>query len=163
MASRAIQHKPDPFCPPIHDYDQGADPFNLHELKYAVVQGYHFHSCIPIEERGLKHSYYLIELPIYGDRGSYADFPMTINVFDFDLSFARQRVNLFDAHNILALYNHSYFMRMHIHYAWLLRHMNVDILLPELFFETQDHIFLFCGIFKLGVFVRTLKLIISIL
>ncbi len=86
MASRTISQKPDPFCLPIHDYDEAVDLFNLHQLKCAVVPGYPFLCCIPIEERGLKHSYDLIELPIYGDRGSNADFPMTINAFYFDLS-----------------------------------------------------------------------------
>ncbi len=38
---------------------------------------------------------------------------------------------------------------MHVHNTWLLRHKNVDIVIPELFFETQDHVFLFCGTFQI--------------
>ncbi len=69
MSSRTISHKPDPFCLPIHDYDKAADPFNLHQLKCVVEPGYPFLCHIFIEERCLKHSHDLIELPIYGDRG----------------------------------------------------------------------------------------------
>ncbi len=98
------------------------------------MPGYPFLCRIPIEERGLKHSYALIELPISGDRGSYADFSMKINVFFFNKHMEKERVEFFDAHTFLALFNHSFFVRMHVHNAWLLRHTKIDIILPELFF-----------------------------
>ena len=34
---------------------------------------------------------------------------------------------------------------MHIHNAWLMHTTSLDILLPEIFFESPDHLFLFCG------------------
>ncbi len=112
---------------------------------WNALPGYPFLCRIPFEERSLKYSYDLIELPISGDRGSYADFYMEINVFYFNQDMERQSVKFFDAHTFLALYNHSFFVRMHVHNVWVLRHTKIDIVLPELFFETQDHVFLFCG------------------
>ncbi len=144
MASRYLSHKCDPFCRPIHDYDEGADPFNMHQLKCAVVPGYSFLCHIPIEERSLKHSYDLIELAISGGRGSYADFSMEINIFFyFDHDKERQHLKSFDAHTFLALYNHSFFVRMHVHNAWLLPHTKIDILLPELFSKLRIMCFYF--------------------
>ncbi len=100
---------------------------------------------IPIEERGLKYSYNLIEFPISGDRGLYADFSMENNVFYFNQDMEKQCVKFIDAHTFLALYNQSFFVRMHVHNVWLLRHTKIDIILPEHLFETQDYVFLFCG------------------
>ncbi len=61
----------------------------------------------------------------------------------------------------LGLYNHSHLVRMHIHNAWLLHHTNVDIILPEMFFETQDHLFLFCRTMQISL--HDIKIILLIL
>ncbi len=81
-------------------------------------------------------------------KGSYADFPMKINVYFLNKAWERQCVIFTESHTFLALYNHSHFIRMHVHNEWLLQKEECYILLPELFFETQDYLFLFCGTFQ---------------
>ncbi len=72
-----------------------------------------------------------------------------INVFYFDRSCLWQRKDFYDSHNFLALYNNSSFVSLHVYNAWLLGYTIVDIVLQQLFFETQDHVFLFCETFQI--------------
>lgn len=74
---------------------------------------------------------------------------MEIEIYYFDRKYVRQRILLFKAHNFLALYNHSGFIRMHVHNAWFMQLSKLVIILPELLFETPDHLFIFCGTFQL--------------
>jgi len=135
-------------CSPVKSYSETEDPARWHLMHCAVVPGYPFKSRVPYSERLISHSYKHVDCKIARKEGTYSDFTMPIHIYYFDSAFVRQRIYFHHNHTFSALYNHSMFVRMHVHNAWLLKADKLDILLPELFFETADHLFLFCGTFQ---------------
>ncbi len=57
----------------------------------------------------------------------------------------RQHIYLSNIHNFLSLYNHSDFIKVHMHNDWLLGKIDLTIDLPADFFVSSKHLFIFCG------------------
>ncbi len=69
------------FCPAKLDYNEATDPLNKTQLHCTVLQGHPFLCRVLVDKRTRKYSYENIELPIYGHKGSYTDFPMETLAF----------------------------------------------------------------------------------
>ncbi len=64
-------------------------------------------------------------------------------------SARRQCIIFSKYHNILSLCNHSDFVKMHMHNAWLLGKNDLTICLPSDYFTEPKYRFVFCGTLKL--------------
>ncbi len=89
--------------------------------------------------------------PILPSTETLYDFPVSVEVTYLDVSSARRQRILFGKyHNFLSLYNHSNFIKMHMHNAWFLGNSDVTICLPSDYFIEPKYLFLFCGTLKLN-------------
>ncbi len=79
------------------------------------------------------------------------DFPVSVELAYLDvLSTRRQLIHYSKYHNFLCLYNHSDFIKMHMHNAWLLRKSDLTIELPSVYFTKPKYLFMFCGTLTLN-------------
>ncbi len=79
------------------------------------------------------------------------DFPVSDNVTYLDETYSRrQRICFSKYHNFLSLYNHSDFVKMHMHNAWLLGKTDLTISFTSDFFIQPKHLLVFCGTSKLS-------------
>ncbi len=86
--------------------------------------------------------------PILPLKDHFYDFPVyVLFTYKSDSITGRQSIYLSKTYSFLSMYNYSDFLKMHFHNAWLLGMPELIIDLPEEFFESPGHLFLFCGTF----------------
>ncbi len=101
-----------------------------------LFQNTHFWYLIQIFQ-DLQHSYQDILLPILPFEDDLYDFPILVILYYIPShETGRQRIYFSTLHTLLCLYNHSDFVKMHMHNAWLLTKTKLNITLPEELFES---------------------------
>ncbi len=84
--------------------------------------------------------------PILTTTNTLYDIPVSVELTYLNvLSTRRQHILFSKYHNFLSLYNHSDFIKMHMHNAWLFRKSNLTIELQSHYFTKPKYIFMFCG------------------
>ncbi len=79
------------------------------------------------------------------------DFPVSVELTYLDVLSTRRQCILFNKyHNFLSLYNHSDFIKMHMHNAWLLKKSDLTIELPPDYFAKPKYLFVFSGTLPLN-------------
>ncbi len=74
------------------------------------------------------------------------DHPVPFNIYDIpSYETGRQRFYFSTLYTLLPLYNYADFVKMHIHNAWPLKKVELNVYLPEELFECPQDLFLFCG------------------
>ncbi len=74
--------------------------------------------------------------PILPSQDYLHDFPVLVIIrYKASHITGRQHIYFSDIHNYLCLYNHSSFLKMHMHNAWLLGVSELVIDLPDNFFQ----------------------------
>ena len=128
----------------ITHYNENLDPSDLTKCFYspAIPENPYLHE-IKISNRHKFVSYDHALRPILTSDSVFYDFPFSLTIYIGEIG--RQRVYLNDVHTLIALYNHSDFLKMHFHNAWLLGRTEITIVLPEELFHDSNHLFAFCG------------------
>jgi hypothetical protein len=133
---------------PSLQYDEFQDPSLLAETFYCPASPkYPFKHHVKIPERHKFVDYKHSLQPILNTDTVFPDFPISV-IFYIGV-IGRQRIYLDDVHTLLALYNHSDFLKMHMHNAWLLGKSEITVVLPEELFSDKNHLFVFCGSYSL--------------
>jgi hypothetical protein len=129
-------------------YNEFEDPSLLADTFYCpAVPEYPFKHHVEIQNRHHFVDYKHSLRPILRAGTVFPDFPISVTFYIGEIG--RQRIYLDDVHTLLAFYNHSDFLKMHIHNAWLLGRSEVTVVLPEELFSDKFHLFVFCGSFSL--------------
>jgi hypothetical protein len=139
------------FGPSGQHYNENFDPSDLTLAFYspAIPIDQYVHR-LPIENRMKLVDYDHCLKPIVNLIASdtvFHDFPFSVTFYIGELG--RQRIILNDVHTLIALYNHSDFLKMHFHNAWLLGKTELTIVLPEELFPNSNHLFTFCGSYSI--------------
>ncbi len=99
----------------------------------------------PISNRFFHQDYSIVLSPIFTTINTLYDFPISVEMTYLDVLSTRKQCILFSKyHNFLSLCNHSDFIKMHMHNAWLLRKSNLTIDLPSDYFTKPKYLFVFC-------------------
>ena len=114
------------------------------QITYPIIPSPPFKNRISPTERKTLTCYENCLMPILEDDLFSFDFPLTFNI-RISQNGRQQIINFNDPHKFIDLYNHSEFIRIHLHNMWLLDHDNFNIDLPEDIFPTPDHVYIFCG------------------
>ncbi len=132
-------------------YSEFTDPANLSKPFVDVVLEYHLPAFRPNSNRFLHQDYSNVLSPIITTTNTLYNFPISVEMTYLDvLSTSRQCILFSKYHNFLSLYNHSDFIKMHMHNAWLLKKTNLTIDLPYDYFTKAKHLFVFCGTLTLN-------------
>ncbi len=131
-------------------YIEHCEPANLHNLFVDVMPSYPIPAFKPNYNRFTDHTYYNVLASILPSTNILYDFPVTVNVTYVDrTSSGRQSIYFSNFNNFLSLYNHSDFLKMHLHNAWLLGKAKLTIDLPSDYFIQPKYLLIFCGTLKL--------------
>jgi hypothetical protein len=114
------------------------------KITYPIIPSPPFKNRISPTERNTLTCYENCLMPILEDDLFSFDFPLTFNI-RISQNGRQHIINFNDPHKFIDLYNHSEFIRIHLHNMWLLDHDNFNIDLPEDIFPTPDHVYIFCG------------------
>ncbi len=116
-----------------------------------TVPEYHFPAFRPNQNRFLFESYDNILAPIMPSSETLLDFPFSVDITYFNSeSLGRQRIYFTKYHSFLNVYNHSDFVKMHMHNACLLEKSDLTISLPTDFITEPKFVYIFCGTMKLS-------------
>ncbi len=131
---------------PSNSYEEHCAPSNLQNYFVDVIPKYPFlpitqlliiwwHTCI-----------IMCAFPSFHLMTCLYNFPVLV-IFTYISSHCRgrQRIYFSKIHNILSLYNHSDFLKMHMHNALLLGKTETTMNLPIEYFVSPKHLFVFCG------------------
>ncbi len=131
------------------NYLESTGPADLSKAFVDVMPKYPIPAFRPNSNRFLYQDYNHVILPILTTTNTLYDFPVGVELTYLDvLSTWRQRVLFSKYHSILSLYNHSDFIKMHMHNAWLLRKSYSTIELPSDYCMKPKYLFfMFCGEF----------------
>ncbi len=92
------------------------------------------------------HLYHNVLLPILPSDDILYDFPVSVSFTYFSSQHTRrQRIYFSKLNSFLALYNHSDFLKIHMHNAWLLGKTDITMNVPADYFISPKHLFIFCG------------------
>ncbi len=132
-------------------FAEQTDPAKLCKPFVDIVPDYPIPAFRPNSNRFLHHEYQNILSPILPSINTLYDFPVSFEVIYLDVfSARRQRIIFSKYHNFfLSLYNHSDFVKMHMHKARLLKETVLTINLPSDYFTEPKYLFMFCGTLKL--------------
>ncbi len=127
------------------NYSESSDPADLSKAFVDVVPEY----AIPAFRRNsncfLHQDYNHVLSTILTSSNTLYDFPVSVELTYLDvLSTRRQRILFSKYHNFLRLYNHSDFIKMHMHNGWLLRKSDLTIELSSDYFTKPKYLFVFC-------------------
>ncbi len=89
----------------------------------------------------LDHTYDNVLASMLPSADTLYDFPISVYVINLDrTSSGRQHIYFRNFHNFLLLYNHSDFLKMHMHNAWLLGKTDLTIHLPSDYFVQPNYL-----------------------
>ncbi len=126
------------------------DPADLHKPFVDILPDYPIPAFRPNSNRFLHHKCHNILSPIFTSTNTLYDFPVSVGMTYLDVFFSKETTyNLLQILILfLSLYNHSDFVKMHIHKAWLLKETNLRINLPSDYFTEPKYLFVLCGTLK---------------
>ncbi len=132
-------------------YDELCDPADLRKPFVDIVPSYPILAFTPNYNHFADHEYANILSPILPSTETLFDFPVSVNVTYIDETSSRRQCICFSKyHNFLSLYNHSDFVKMHMHIAWLLGKTDLSISLSSDFFVQPKYLLVFCCTLKLS-------------
>ncbi len=109
-------------------YSELTDPADIRKPFVDVVPDYPIPAFRPNSNRFLHREYNNVLSPILITANTLYDFPISVDMTYLDVISTRTQCILFSKyHNFLSLYNHSDFIKMHMHNAWLLRETDLII------------------------------------
>ncbi len=127
-------------------YDEHSDPSDLRNYYIDIFPKYPFPSSCIDDNNFKAHSYRHILPPNLSWKDHFHDFPVSVLfTYKYDSLTGRQHIYFSKNHTFLALYNHSDFLKMHLHWPLGMSELIID--LPDKFFKTPGHLFLFCETF----------------
>ncbi len=133
------------------NYSETSDPADLSKAFVDVNPEYPIPTFRPNSNHFLHQDYNHVLSPILTTTNTLYDFPVSVELTYLDVLSARRQCILFSKyHNLLSLYNHSYFIKMHMHNAWLLGKSDLTIELPSDYFTMPKYLFVFCGTLTLN-------------
>ncbi len=101
--------------------------------------------------RFIHQAYHHVLSPILTTTNTLYDFPVSVKLTYLDVISARRQRILFSKYqNNLSLYNHSDFIKMHMHNAWLLGKSDLTIELLSDYFTMPKYLSVFCGTLTLN-------------
>ncbi len=101
---------------PSNTYEEHCDPSNLQNYVIDIIPKYPFPAFHPTSKRLVDHSYHNVLLPILPSDDILYDLPVTIKLtYLSSHCTGRQHIYFSKIHSFLALYNHSDFLKMHMH------------------------------------------------
>ncbi len=125
-------------------YSEFTDPADLSKAFWDIVPEYLIPAFRPNSNLFLHQDYSYILSPILTTSNTLYDFPISVEITYLDvLSTRRQSIIFSKYHNFLSLYNHSNFIKMHMHNAWLLRKSDLTIDLPSIYFTKPKYVLCF--------------------
>ncbi len=125
---------------------ESSDPVDLSKAFVDVMPEDPIPAFRPNSNRFLHKDYNHILLTILTTTNTWYDFPVSVELTYLDVLSTRRQCILFSKyHNFLSLYNHSDFIKMHMHNAWLLRKSDLTIELPSDYFMEPKYLLVFCG------------------
>ncbi len=132
-------------------YTESSDPRDLRNSFVDTIPEYPFPAFRPNQIRFLFESYDNILAPIIPSSETLLDFPFSVDVTYFNSeSSGRQCIYFTKYQAFLNLYNHSDFVKMHIHNAWHFEKSDLTISLSTDFFTEPKFVYIFCGTMKLS-------------
>ncbi len=132
-------------------YDELCDPAKFCMAFVDVVPSYPIPYFRPNYNNFAYHEYDNIFSPILPSTETLFDFPVSVDVtYLGETSSGRQCICFSKYHNFLSLCNHSEFVKMHMHNAWLFGKTDLTISFPSNFFVQPKYLFVFCGTLKLS-------------
>ncbi len=130
------------------NYWESSDTADLNKAFVDVMPEYPIPAFRPNSNHFLHQDYNHVISPILTTttNNTLYDFPVSVELTYLDvLSTTRQCIRFGKYHNFLSLYNHSDFIKMYMHNAWLLRKSYLTIELPSYYFTKPKYLFVFCG------------------
>ncbi len=122
-------------------YKEHCDPSDLKNFFVEVIPQYHCKALNPNSNHLVVHSYHNVLLPILPSDDVLYDFPVSVSLtFTSSHYTGRQRIYFSTLHSFLSLYNHSDFIKMHMHNSWFLGKNNITIDLPFIYFLWQPEL-----------------------
>ncbi len=116
-------------------YSEFTDPADLSKAFVDIVLEYPIPAFRPNSNHFLLQDYNHVLSLIITTTNTLYDFPVSVELTYLDvLSTRRQHILFSKYHNFLSLYNHSDFIKMHMHNAWLLKKSDLTIDLPSDYF-----------------------------
>ncbi len=110
------------------NYSESSDLADHSKAFVDVMPEYPIPAFKPNTNPFLHQDYNHVLSPILTTTNTLYDFPVTVELTYLDiLSTSRQYILFSKDHNFLSLYNHSDFIKMHMHNAWLLRKSDLTI------------------------------------
>ncbi len=132
-------------------YTESSDPTDLRNSFVDTIPEYPFPSFRPNQNCFLFESYDNILASIMPFTETLLDFPFSVDITYFNSDFSgRQRIYFNKYHSFLYMYNHSDFVKMHMHNAWFLEKSDLTISLPTNFFTEPKFFNIVCGTMKLS-------------
>ncbi len=127
-------------------YSEFTDPADLSKVFVDVVPEYPIPAFRPKSNHFLHQDYSNVLSPVITTTNTLYDFPISVEMTYLDvLSTRRQRILFSKYHKFLSLYNHSDFIKMNMHNAWLLTKSDWTIDLPSDYITKPKYLFVFCG------------------
>ncbi len=131
-------------------YTEHYDPADLCKPFVDVVPSYPIPAFRPNYNRFAHHTNDNVLAPILPSADTLYDFHVSVYVIYLDRTSSwRQRIYFSKFNNFLSLYNHSDFLKMHMHNAWLLDKADLTIHLPSDYFVQPKYLLVFLGTLKL--------------
>ncbi len=114
-------------------YSEFTEPADPSKAFVDIMLEYPIPAFRPNSNCFLHQDYSNVLLPILTTTTTLYDFPISVEMTYLDvLSTRRQRILFSKYHNFLSMYNHSDFVKMYMHNAWLLRKSDLTIDLPSI-------------------------------
>ncbi len=133
------------------NYSESFNPADLSKAFVDVVPEYPIPAFRPNYNRFLHQDYNHVLSPILTTSNTLYDFPVSVELTYLYVLSARRQCILFSKYHIfLCLYNHSDFIKMHMHNTWLLGKSYLTIELPSDYFTMPKYLFVFYGTLTLN-------------
>ncbi len=132
---------------PSKCYEEHCDPFNLQNYFVDVIPKYPFPALHPTSNRLVVYLCNNVLLSIHLSDDMLYDFPVLVILTYISSHCTRRQCIYFSKiHGFLSLYDHSDFLKMHMHNAWHLGKTDATMnLLIEYFVSPKHLLFCFCG------------------
>ncbi len=129
---------------PSNSYEEHSDPSNLQNFFVDVIPKYPFPAHHPTTNCLMAHWYHNVLLIILPSDDMLYVFPvLVIFTYIFSHYTGRQCIYFSKIHCFLSLYNHSNFLKIHMHNTWLMGKTDTTMNLPVKYFVSPKQLFVF--------------------
>ncbi len=131
-------------------YSENSNPTDLSNPLVSISPSNPIPAYQPNRNRFLDHDYSKVLSVILHSPVRMFNFPVCVIITYYDVMMSRRQCIYFNyIHSFLSLYNHSNFIKMRMHNAWIFGISELTIDLPSGYFVKPKFLFVFCGTLKL--------------